>query len=95
MVGLGKIGLPLAVQYASKGATVIGCDINQEVVEAVNSGISPIEREAGLSERLAECVDSGRLRATNDTSSATSESDVIVTIVPVGLTDYKAPISRL
>ena len=42
VVGLGKIGLPLAAQFASKGLTVIGCDVLPEVVAAVNGGHSHI-----------------------------------------------------
>ena len=38
VVGLGKIGLPLAVQYAQHGYHVIGCDINPRVVELLNRG---------------------------------------------------------
>ncbi|MGB1652008.1 MAG: hypothetical protein ACPHEP_13345, partial [Acidimicrobiales bacterium] len=37
VVGLGKIGLPLAVQIASKGERVIGADIDDEVVDKINS----------------------------------------------------------
>ena len=43
VVGLGKIGLPLAVQYAVRGHEVQGCDLNPRVVEAVNAGWSPVE----------------------------------------------------
>ena len=38
VVALGKIGLPLAVQYADKGHEVIGIDVAPAVVEAVNAG---------------------------------------------------------
>ena len=41
VVGLGKIGLPLAALYAGKGMQVTGCDVNPAVVEAVNRGESP------------------------------------------------------
>ena len=41
VVALGKIGLPLAVQYADKGHEVIGVDVNPAVVEAVNAGVKP------------------------------------------------------
>jgi UDP-N-acetyl-D-mannosaminuronate dehydrogenase len=50
VVGLGKIGLPLAVQYTRSGRTVIGCDINPEVVEKVNAGQSHIHEEPELAE---------------------------------------------
>ena len=42
LVGLGKIGLPLAAQFAGRGQRVIGCDINPAVVEAINAGDCPI-----------------------------------------------------
>lgn len=46
MVGLGKLGLPLAVSLASKGFQVIGVDIDERKVKAINSGISPVSERA-------------------------------------------------
>ena len=85
VVGLGKIGLPLAALYASKGHEVTGCDINADVVEAVNAGRSHVVGEAGLEETVRRESDAGRLRATTDTSTAVAESDVVVVMVRVGL----------
>ena len=45
VVALGKIGLPLAVQIASKGEHVIGVDINPSVVDLVNNGQEPFPGE--------------------------------------------------
>jgi nucleotide sugar dehydrogenase len=83
VVGLGKIGLPLAAQYASKGMTVIGCDVLPQVVESVNRGESHIREEPGLEEAVAIAVKQGRLRATADTTAAVREADVTVVIVPL------------
>ncbi|MBI4506640.1 MAG: nucleotide sugar dehydrogenase [Chloroflexi bacterium] len=83
VVGLGKIGLPLAVQYASKGCAVLGCDIDPSVVAAVNQGLSPVREEAELDAGLAREVAAGRLRATTDTSAAVAASEVVVVIVPL------------
>lgn len=83
VVGLGKVGLPLAVQYAGRGHDVLGADVNPRVVEAVNAGRSPVGGEAELPERLAEVVDAGRLRATTDTAAAVAASEAVVVIVPV------------
>jgi nucleotide sugar dehydrogenase len=83
VVGLGKIGLPLAAQYAGKGHTVIGCDLSPAVVASVNAGQSPVRGEAGLDDRVAEAVQKGRLRATTDTTAAVRESQVVVVIVPL------------
>lgn len=83
VVGLGKVGLPLAVQYAGHGAHVIGCDINSDVVAEVNSGRTPIGDEAELEERLLRAHQAGRIEATTDTSEAVSRSNVVVIIVPL------------
>ncbi len=83
VVGLGKIGLPLAVQYASKGATVFGADANPAVVDLVNAGQEPFPGEFELAERLASAVKTGNLTATTDTTEAVSNSDVVVVVVPL------------
>ena len=64
VVGLGKIGLPLAVQYASRGHQVIGADINQRVVDQVNRGEEPFPGEADLASKLASAVQDGLITAT-------------------------------
>src|SRR5438094_495555 len=83
VVGLGKIGLPLAAQYASKGMNVIGCDVLPEVVATINAGHSHIHEETGLEEAVAGAVKAGRLRATVDTAAAVQEAAVTVVIVPL------------
>jgi UDP-N-acetyl-D-mannosaminuronate dehydrogenase len=82
VVGLGKIGLPLAAQYAARGFRVIGCDINPRVVELTSRGESHVLEEAGLAERVREQVRAGRLSATTDVSAGVREADVVVCVVP-------------
>ena len=86
VVGLGKVGLPLAVQYASQGAQVIGCDINEAVVAQVNQGRSPIRDEADLDTRLARVHEQGLLTAVTNTAAAVAAADVVVVIVPMMVT---------
>jgi nucleotide sugar dehydrogenase len=93
VVALGKIGLPLAVQFASRGHQVIGADVNLDVVQLVNRGVEPFPGEANLGEFLAQTVADGRLRATTDTAAAVAESDAVVVVVPLfvdaeGLPDF-------
>ena len=83
VVALGKIGLPLAVQFAKKGHHVIGCDVNQAAVDLINAGTEPFPGEAHLAEYLKEVTTSGLLRATTDTTSAVAESDAVVVVVPL------------
>lgn len=90
VIALGKIGLPLAVQFASKGHDVIGVDVNQAVVDLVNDGIEPFPGEAHLQERLSELVPAGRLRATTDYAQAVPGADVVVLVVPLFVDEVTA-----
>jgi len=83
VVALGKIGLPLAVQFAKKGHHVIGCDVNQKTVDLVNAGTEPFPGEDHLDQFLSETVKSGHLTATTNTTAAVSESDAVVIVVPL------------
>ena len=83
VVGLGKIGLPLAVQYAMKGEQVFGVDINQKTVDCVNEGLEPFPEEENLKEFLADVVNDGKLLASTSTSECVSKSDVVVVVVPL------------
>ncbi|HZO76169.1 MAG TPA: nucleotide sugar dehydrogenase [Ktedonobacteraceae bacterium] len=85
VVGLGKIGLPLAVQYAQHGHRVIGCDTNPQVVSAVNKGKSHILEEPLLEEGVADVVACGLLSATSDTAEAVRQARIVVVIVPVAV----------
>ena len=89
VVGLGHIGLPLAVQYASRGHEVVGCDIDERIVNSINDGISPHDDEPALVERVPELVRSGRLRATTDDAAGVSQADVVVVIVPVAVDERR------
>jgi nucleotide sugar dehydrogenase len=83
VVGLGHIGLPLAVQYASRGHEVIGCDLDARVVDAINRGASPHDDEAEVSAQVPDLVASGRLRATSDDAAGVRAAEAVVVIVPV------------
>jgi nucleotide sugar dehydrogenase len=83
VIALGKIGLPLAVQFASKGHDVVGVDVNRQVVDLINAGMEPFPGEARLQEQLSELVPAGKLRATTDYADAVPEADAVVLVVPL------------
>lgn len=83
VVALGKIGLPLAVQFASKGHDVVGVDVNAAAVQLINSGTEPFPGEAHLQEKLTELVATGKLRATTDYADAIPGADAVVLVVPL------------
>ena len=88
VVGLGYVGLPLAVEFAEAGFTVIGIDISEEKVRRVNAGDSYVGDIP--SSTLAPLVEAGRLRATTD-FSAVLDLDTINICVPTPLRKTKDP----
>ena len=91
VVGAGKMGLPLAAQFASHGWGVIAVDVQQAVVDSINEGRSHVAEEPGLAELVADAHAAGRLRATTDGTAAARDADVVVLIVPVMLDEAKQP----
>ena len=79
IIGLGKLGAPMAACFGSKGFDVVGVDVDERYVEAVNTGRAPVY-EPELEERLQAGRD--RIRATTDTVAAVRETDVTMVIVP-------------
>ena len=88
IIGLGYVGLPLAVQLAKSGFRVLGFDVTEDVVGGVNAGISHI-RDIASSE-LAGLVDEGRITATRDMSKL-AECDAISVCVPTPLSKTRDP----
>ncbi|HET7678354.1 MAG TPA: nucleotide sugar dehydrogenase [Candidatus Limnocylindrales bacterium] len=91
VVGMGKIGLPLAAQYAASGWHVIGVDVLPDVVETLNAGRVHVDEEPGLAERIAEAHAAGRFEATLSHAEAARRADVVVMIVPLMLSDEQLP----
>lgn len=91
VVGLGKIGLPLAAQYASKGNPVIGVDVNEATVDTINMGKVPFPGELGLDDALKICVADGLLRATKAYEDAIPTADVVVIVVPLFVDNEDQP----
>ncbi|MFJ4173870.1 nucleotide sugar dehydrogenase [Microbacterium sp. NPDC089696] len=90
VVALGKIGLPLALQFADRGHDVIGVDVNAAAVETINAGIEPFPGEAHLQEKLTAALAAGRLRATTDYAEAIPGADAVVVVVPLFVDEVTA-----
>ncbi len=88
VVGLGYVGLPLAVESSKEGLKVIGYDINPERVEMINSGISPIEDISN--DELSNALNN--FNSTLD-SELLSKCQNVVISVPTPLTDYQPDLS--
>lgn len=87
VIGLGKIGLPIAVQYSKMGHQVVGVDINSNLVNQVNQAIEPFPDEAHLKDLLKKQIVNGRFYATSSYDSALQNVDVFVVAVPVMLNE--------
>ena len=88
VVGLGYVGLPLAVEASIQGLSVIGYDINSERVEMINNGISPIEDISN--DELSNALE--KFFSTID-GKLLSKCQNIVISVPTPLTDYQPDLS--
>ena len=88
VVGLGYVGLPLAVEFARVGFPVTGIDVNQSKVDEVNAGRSYVKDVPDSA--LAPLTGDGRLRATAD-FSAIGELDTVNICVPTPLRKTKDP----
>jgi UDP-N-acetyl-D-glucosamine dehydrogenase len=88
IIGLGYVGLPLAVAFGKAGFSVIGVDVDAERVARLRAGESQVE-DVG-SDDLATLVASGRLAMTTE-AAALSEADAIIICVPTPLGKSKEP----
>jgi UDP-N-acetyl-D-glucosamine dehydrogenase len=88
VVGLGYVGLPLSLQFARSGVSVLGIDLDPNKVESINSGKSYLKHFS--SESIAEQVNDGRFEATTD-SSRISDIEAILICVPTPLNDHREP----
>ena len=88
IIGLGYVGLPLAVQVISKGFTVLGIDINVELVSSLKAGKSHIEDVS--STELSEALERGKLQISSEFSDL-SNCDIVIICVPTPLTVSGVP----
>lgn len=91
VIGLGKIGLPLAVQFAKNGMDVVGVDIDVETVELINSGKEPFPGEENLGKFLVEVLKMKKFYATTNFSEAIQSANVVVVLVPLIVNKEKKP----
>ncbi|MGE3527204.1 MAG: nucleotide sugar dehydrogenase, partial [Gemmatimonadales bacterium] len=88
VIGLGYVGLPLAVELANAGYRVLGYDISQRVVDGLNAGRSHVKDISDA--QLQAVVKAGRFSATTD-AGRLGEPDAISICVPTPLSKFKDP----
>ncbi len=88
IIGMGYVGLPLALEFAEKGFLTVGFDIDENKIPVLNSGNSYINHIK--KEKIKKVVDSKKFLATSDFSKLT-EMDVILICVPTPLNEHREP----
>lgn len=83
VVGIGKLGLPVAVHIAQMGNRVRGADIDERTVNLVNQGVEPFPGEPELADRLADVSARGLLTAHTDIADAVKNSQAVILLVPL------------
>ncbi|MEO9118262.1 MAG: nucleotide sugar dehydrogenase, partial [Solirubrobacteraceae bacterium] len=76
VIGLGRVGLPLALCFADRGLRVLGVDHDQSILESLRAGRMPFN-EAGTQELLDRVLHSGRLELTDRAADAAQAQDIV------------------
>ena len=90
VLGSGYVGLPTAAIFAEAGFNVVAVDVKQEVVDNINSGISPI-REPGLQEIVKRSVVAGRLKASLNSQVDLRKAGAVIVSVQTPIYESKRP----
>ena len=88
IVGLGYVGLPLSLQFARSGVTVLGLDVDRAKVDAINQGKSYIKHIESAT--IAGMVNSGKFSASTDFKNV-KKMDVVIICVPTPLNKNREP----
>ena len=79
MIGLGRVGLPLALCFADRGLSVLGVDHDRALLDSIRAARMPFE-EAGVQQLLNRVADSGRLQLAERSADAARADDIVITL---------------
>ncbi len=91
VIGIGRIGLPTALSFAKSGLHTIGVDINENLIQNINSGNFPLKDEPGYEEIFNEVLIKKTFSATTDIEDAVSKSDLILLSLPTPMDENNIP----
>ena len=91
VVGIGRIGLPTALLFAKSGLDTIGVDINESLVQNINSGIYPLKDEPGIEEIFNDVITNKKFSATTQIEDAVPNSDLILLSLPTPMDENNIP----
>ena len=91
VIGIGRIGLPTALSFASAGLQTIGVDINEKLVDSINAGNFPLKDEPGYEEIFDKVRKNGNFSATIDIKEAIPKSNLILLSLPTPMDEKNIP----
>ena len=91
VVGIGRIGLPTALLFAKSGLNTIGVDINENLVQNINSGIYPLKDEPGIEEIFNDVIKNKKFSATTKIEDAVPNADLILLSLPTPMDGNNIP----
>ena len=91
VIGIGRIGLPTALSFASAGLQTIGVDINEKLVDSINAGNFPLKDEPGYEEIFDKVKKNGNFSATIDIKEAIPKSNLILLSLPTPMDEKNIP----
>ena len=91
VVGIGRIGLPTALSFAKSGLDTIGVDINESLVQNINSGKFPLKDEPGYDKIFDDVIKNKKFSATTDIDKAVPNSDLVLLSLPTPMDENNVP----
>jgi len=91
VIGIGRIGLPTALSFAKSGLDTIGVDINEKLVNDINSEIFPLKDEPGYGEIFETVLKNKKFTATTKIEEAVPNSDLILLSLPTPMDENNIP----
>ena len=83
VVGLGKMGLPIAMVFSNSNYNVIGYDISKQLVDNLNDAKTNLKAEPFVQERLTKSINNGNFKAYYEVNEQVLDADVFVIIIPI------------
>ena len=91
VIGIGRIGLPTALSFAKSGLQTIGVDINENLVQNINSGKFPLKDEPGYNEIFDDVIKNKKFSATTNIEEVVPNSDLILLSLPTPMDKNNIP----
>ena len=91
VIGIGRIGLPTALSFAKSGLSTVGVDINEKLIQKINSGNFPLMDEPGYEEIFHDVIKTGKFSATTNIEEAVPNSDLILLSLPTPMDENNIP----